>query len=453
MELCWLHGWVVFLFISIFHQYFPFFSMVVLLGFGLAASRFHRDRGWRRIQILLFRLLIFLAGFFIVFYAQGRSHSFFMDFNGMLGWLKGPKDPLQWVFLILLFLLMYIVWKRGSSLVFHPLNRESVYNRFDLGIAAFFVLLIVKTLLSVKGGIIIRQPQVQWLFLSYFLLGLLSIGVIRNGDGAEKDYVPGFHKIGVILSFTLIVLLLGTCLSFLFYSHLTTGAENLSVVLKKGAAPLVPVLIAVIRFLFGPRRYASQGETGTTGNHQSDLSTLAEAEKDSGILGEIMKWTSGGFIALLLIAGVCLGAWLLWKYLLTRKTPATKEKTGRRSFWASILALKNWLRFCRENMVRLMRGHASGMELYASLLTWGRHSGVSRTRIETPLEYGNRLTGCFPVLKEEIGVIIELLNGEVYGGKVLNSEELTAGRNAWRKLKRPTYFPLRIKTWFLSPDP
>ncbi len=453
MELCWLYAWAAFLFIAIFHQYFSFFCTAFIFGLGFSASWFHRSGGWRRIQILVFRLPIFVAGLFIVLYAQGKPSSFFMNFSGLLRWLEGPKDALQWLFLILLLLLMYIVWKRGSSLALHPLNEETVYNRFDLGISAFFVLLIIKTLMAVKGGIIISQLKAPWLFIPYFIFGLLAIGLIRNGNAVEKDYVPGFQKMGVILSFTVVILLLGICISLLFYSHLTTGAEHLSVVLKQGAAPLVPVFIAVIRFLFGPRQHAGQGETGSFGAHEPDLSSLAESGKHPGIMEEILKWASGGFIAILLIAGVCFGAWLLWKYLLTKTTPVAKEKIRRHSVLAWILALKNIMGICRKKIVRLIKGHVSGMELYASLLTWGRHSGISRGRVETPLEYGRRLMELFPVLKDEIDLIIDLFQNEVYGEKVLNAEELTTGRNAWRKLRRPAYFPLRIKTWFLSPSP
>ena len=363
MELCWLYAWVAFLFLSIFHQYFSLFSLVLMFGFGFAATWFHRDRGWRRIHVLIFHLLIFVAGLFIVLYLQGRPYSFFMDFTGLLHWLKGPKEALQWLFLVLLLILMGIVWKRGSTLAFHPLTQETVYNRFDLGIAAFFVLLIIKTLLAVKGGIVITQLKVQWLFFPYFIFGLLAIGVIRSGNAADKDYVAGFQKMGVMLSFTVVILLLGTCLSLLFYSHLTTGAEHLSVVLKKGAAPMVPVFIAVIRFLFGPRHHAGQGETGSFGAHEPDLSALAESGKDPGIMEEILKWASGGFIAILLIAGVCFGAWLLWKYLLTKTTPVAKEKIRRRSVLAWILALKNIIGICRKKIVRLIKGHVSGMEL------------------------------------------------------------------------------------------
>jgi len=451
MELCWLYAWAVFLFFSIYQQPFSLFFAALIFGLGFMASTFHQDRGWRRIQILIFRLSVFLVGFFIVLQEHGKPYFNFSGFIGLIECFKGPKEASQWFFLALLLILTYIIWKRGSSLAFNLLNPETVYGRFDLGIAAFFVLLIMKLLLSVKAGIMITQPKVELLFTPYFIFSLLVIGLIRNRNAAEKDYIPGFQKIGVILSFTMILLLLGACVSLLFYSHLTTGAENLSGVLKKGAAPLVPVLIAVIRFLFSPKRHRMNEETGTMGSQGADIIPLGEAEKETGILGEIMKWAPAGLILLLLIAAVSFGAWYLIKYLLSKTSPAKKKPIRRLSVLTWMAILKNILRFCRKKMVHLLKGHANGVELYASLLIWGRHSGISRRQVETPLEYGHRLMRNFPGLKEEIAVIIELFSCEVYGERILNDNELKSGCNAWRKLKHPATLPVRIKTWFLSP--
>jgi len=451
MELCWLYAWAAFLLFSICHQYFSFSLMVFIFGLGFAASMTYRDRSWRRIQILIFRLLIFVAGFLIVLHGHYNQHFNFPGFTWLIEWFRGPKEASHWFFLILLLILTYVIWKRGTLLVFNPLTPDNIYARFDLGIAAFFVLLIIKILLSVKGEIIITQPKVALLFLPYFIFSLLAIGSIRNINTAEKDYVPGFQKIGVILSFSIVILLLGTCISLLFHSHLTTGAESLSGVLKKGAAPLLPVFLYIIRFLFLPKRHMVNDETITIKSQGTDITALAEAEEETGILGEIMKWVPAGLILIISLTAVCLGTWYLIKYLLSKTSPATKDRIRHRPVFTWILIFKNILLICRRRIVRLVKGHASGIELYTSLLTWGRHSGVSRRQVETPLEYGLRLIRYFPALKKEIGLIIELFNCEVYGETVLDNKELTSGRNAWKRLKRPAYLPLRMKTWFLSP--
>jgi len=447
MELCWLYAWASFLLFAVCRESFSFSCLGFIFGLGFGVSLTYRDRGWRRIYILLFRVLLFTVGFFIVLQGQGNQFFNSPGFTGLLNWLMGPKEFSQWFFLILLIILTYAIWKRGSSLIADPISSENIYARFDLGIAAFFALLVLKALLAVKGNIIIDHPRVELLFLPYFIFSLLAIGSIRDIH-TQKNYVPGFQKTGVMLSFTIVILLFGACIFLLFHSHLTTGAENLSGVLKKGAAPLLPVFIAVIRFIFSIRS-PGHDEKGTFSDGETHMLALSESGKEIGLLEEIMKWASGGFILIMIFAIVCLGMWYLIK-VLSKTSPKTKERITHRPFLTWLLTVKYLFFACWRKIVRIVKGHANGMELYGSLLVWGRHSGVSRRQIETPLEYGYRLMGYFPTLKHEIGLIVRLFNKEIYGEAVLNEKELASGRKAWKNLKRPAYLTLRIKTWFLS---
>ena len=104
-----------------------------------------------------------------------------------------------------------------------------------------------------------------------------------------------------------------------------------------------------------------------------------------------------------------------------------------------------------EKTMSMVRGHVSGFELFASLLLWGRHSGITRRQVETPLEYGLRLIRNFPMLEKEIGFIITIFNKEVYGGATLKNKDITKGRSALKRLRHPAHLPLRIKTWIISP--
>ncbi len=453
MELCWLYAWAAFLLFSICGQYFSFFFLIILFAWGFAASSFHRDRGWRRIQVLIFRVFLFAGGFLVVFQAHLSASFHVSGFFNQIAWLRGPWEVFQWLFFLLLLFFACVIWQRSSALAFHPLRTENVYNRFDFGIAAFFTLLIIKLLFAVKGESYFSHPKTALLFTPYILFSLLAMGLVRNKNAAEKDYIPGFQKIGIILSFTALILFLGGGLAFFFYVPLTAGAENLSVVLKKGAAPLVPLLIAVIRFLFAPKHYKTNEETGTTGSLGKDMTIPDKPVEATGILADLLRWIPAGFLVLLLTAGVCLCVWFLMKYLLARTPAAKKEKTRRVSFYAWMEALKKLVGLFWKKGALLIRGHESAQELYVSLLAWGRHSGVSRRPVETPREYGRRLTGAFPLLKREISLIVELFNAEVYGEKMLNVTELKEGSKAWKQLKHPAHFPMRIKTWFLSPGP
>ena len=65
---------------------------------------------------------------------------------------------------------------------------------------------------------------------------------------------------------------------------------------------------------------------------------------------------------------------------------------------------------------------------------------------ETPMEYGLRLTRHFPTIKNEIMVIVDMFNREIYGETKLFSEELEKTRMAVSTLQSPSHWPLRLKT-------
>ena len=102
--------------------------------------------------------------------------------------------------------------------------------------------------------------------------------------------------------------------------------------------------------------------------------------------------------------------------------------------------------------MRRTKGYRGAVQLYAALLTWGRHSGLPYFLSETPAEYGLRLKYRFPSLKTEIELIIEAFNQEVYGEIILDSEQCAIAQFAWRRLRSPLHWPSRLKTWFLQPS-
>ena len=94
------------------------------------------------------------------------------------------------------------------------------------------------------------------------------------------------------------------------------------------------------------------------------------------------------------------------------------------------------------------RGHKNALQLYTALLGWGKHSGVPHLLSETPTEYGLRLKNQFPAVRKEVLSIIEAFNEEVYGEVILDEHQMAIAYCAWRRLRRPSHWPFRLKTWF-----
>ena len=87
---------------------------------------------------------------------------------------------------------------------------------------------------------------------------------------------------------------------------------------------------------------------------------------------------------------------------------------------------------------------------YRRLLLRGRTSGFTTVLSETPFEYGMRLGHHFPKAKQEIGLIVEKFNLEIYGEKTPQGETLSELKHAWRKLNSPFFWPARFKKWFFQ---
>jgi hypothetical protein len=75
---------------------------------------------------------------------------------------------------------------------------------------------------------------------------------------------------------------------------------------------------------------------------------------------------------------------------------------------------------------------------------------------ETPGEYGIRLKHQFPKLKEEIEMIIEAFNREVYGKIMIEKRSLAGIAAALNRMRSPRHWPSRMRGWSvqqpLQPD-
>ncbi|MBN2034141.1 MAG: DUF4129 domain-containing protein, partial [Deltaproteobacteria bacterium] len=171
-----------------------------------------------------------------------------------------------------------------------------------------------------------------------------------------------------------------------------------------------------------------------------------------GILEVIMIWGFAILAGFLLLVILALAVRHLIGWLASRRP----EGKNALNMWEIFL---RWISTAKRLLISfLTRLHQRRQEdqgagyHYAMLLRWGSHCGLPHLPEETPLEYGSRLLQCFPILKKDIEVIIDLFNETVYGVIDPEIKQLTVARLAMRRLKSPRIWPARLKTWFLSPD-
>jgi len=449
MELSWLYALVNFITIAMIHRPFPLPEALGTFALAAALTLIARGSGWRVILILGIQVAGFVCAASRIVYVFDSWSSPYLSQGWIIEFFGRPRGFVEWfIFAVVLFFALSF-WLGGLALARRPGAYLKICARFDLGVAAFACLFLVKFLFLVKGNMDIHDRAAEALLFPFFLFSLLAIGMARNRSMAQRDFLSGYQGIGIFLSFTVIVLVFGAGLVLLFLPYLTMAAEFGYGILKTTARPLGPILVSILRFLFmhGIRRPETSSQSG--GGDEVDIVSSTETSWWMELLEKVLGWGFMGLAALVGIIVCCLGAWYLLRWLFSR-TSRSEEKHIQWNLiflWASRL----WagLLFLRNKLVARLKAFKDAVQLYAALLRWGRHSGLPRSLSETPAEYGGRLKRQFPPLNEHIGVIVDAYNRQVYGEMVLDVSQLTAAKRSWGSLRSPWYWPSRFKSWFL----
>jgi hypothetical protein len=228
-------------------------------------------------------------------------------------------------------------------------------------------------------------------------------------------------------------------------------AEATRIVVKETTAPMGPVAVQIIRFIFQSRKFDDGSGNAVTSAPDAPGIQASPAGGFEGTFEFVIGW---GLIAMLGL-GAIIVLWSLGKYLLAwlLKRSTTDVEQYQMLNWLLKLfsellriPLTAW-----NGLLHLLKRFDSAIPVYRGILDWGRRSGLPPIPSETPIEYGRRLSHYFPQLKEEIKVIIETFNMEVYGSIVIDQQLLGRILSARRSFQNPRHWPARIKTWLAQP--
>jgi hypothetical protein len=450
MEIAWRYAWSGFLTFSILHRPFP---LPVAVGAFAAAAFFTRlsgKRKWRRIQAALLHLAGFAFAALLIAYRLFFRESQFFTGTWVADMILQPKSPQQWFILLLILCCLLLFWLGGWSWEKRPRDYFRVCLQFDKGLGALFLLLLIKFLIELKGGIRLEDPATGLLVIAFILFSLLSIGLARRRGDAKKSFLAGFHGIGIILGFMITVVLCGTGLILLTFPYLTQIADSTHSVLKEATEPLGPVIVKIVRFIFGRSRFQIEtGGSGTVGLGINPVDPSSSSEVEV-FLRQVIGWGLAGIIVLMAVGvfGYLMHQLIRW-FLKQNTTDETKPPS---SVWLlKLLSLfitipqGVWTR-----VLYLLRGVDSAASVYAGVLRWGRRSGLPPVPSETPGEYGIRLKHQFPKLKEEIEMIIEAFNREVYGKIMIEQRSLSDISSALHRMRSPRHWTSRIRGWYMQ---
>ena len=446
MELAWLYAWAAFITACSVHRPFPLPEAIGTFAMAAVFTAATQGRGWRVIQIIGLQVLGFVLASLRIIYVFNYRLEPFLNNEWIVDLVKRPREPLEWLILFLILFLVLVFWIGGVTLARRSTSHLTICSRFDLGIAAFFLLLLIELLVLVKGGIEIQDPTTKLLLFPFFIFGLMAIGFARNRKSGQRDYLSGYGEIGVILSFTFVALLFGTGLVLLFLPYLTLAAEMGYGVLKSATEPLGPILVSIVRFIFGYWRIQPMNGLVAPGASKGEVLPPAQ----SSWWTEFFGFGLLGLFGLVSLALFGLALWYIFRWLLSRTSSSKDPQRKINLFSLWIARIRLLLSFFWSKILLRSHGRKGTVQLYASLLGWGHHSGLPRFVSETPNEYGLRLEHRFPALKKEIELIIKAFNHEVYGEMVPEEQLLKLAQLAWRNLCSPLHWPIRLRSLVLQ---
>jgi hypothetical protein len=445
MELCWLYACTAFLLAAIKQGLFSLPAAISTFFLAAALYRVLRGSGLRMISILGLQAMGFLlTASRIVYTLNYRAYPYFGK-EWIVELLARTGESQEWLLLLIILISVLVFWLAGVAFARRSSTYLSICTRFDYGVTAFFCLFVLKSLLLIKGGIAVKNPAPMLLLFPFFIFSLLAIGLVRNSDKMQRNFLAGYRGIGMLLSLTVMFLALGAGLVLFFMAYLSAAAQASYGVLKSVAGPLLPMLERVLLFLFGklPEQNALFPKT-----MRGETPIISPGE--SSAWSESLAWVLFGLVLLIGLIFCILGVWYLLRWLISR---TTKEK-GKPIDWKLMLwwAQKLWAAFGSglKWVMQKFAGYRDPVQFYRAFLKWGRRSGLPQLLSETPDEYGSRLTRQFPSLNRDIGRIVEAFNLVVYGEVNLDDGQMTLVKLSWKRLRSARHWPARLKSWFFQ---
>ena len=446
-QLSWLYGWASFLIFSFFQRIYPLPETLGIFSLAAFLTVIARRRTWRAVQAIGMHLAGLAGAALWVLHAFYYRREPLWDTDWLIGFFNRPRSQLEWFLLIFVCGYTLVFWTAGLGFANEVRSYPTACSRFDRGMIAFFALFLVKLTLHTRMGVEFHDSTALLMIFPFFIFSLMEIGLARSqGSGPPKAYLAGYSVVGVLASFTVGAFIIGAAVFMFFLPYLKMASVAGYDLLQTAAAPLEPILIAVIRFIFG---YAKWRTTGSDFAPQTGTADPVTSSPWMLMVHKILMW--GGWV-LLTVVGLAVAFLVLW-YLIRWlfKKPGRGEETGDQwnllSWWRRLVA------FLQTCYLGLLRTHTkrTAFQFYAALVRWGRYGGFRQKPHETPLEYGRRLCFQFPQLKDEITLIVEMLHWEVYGENSLVAQQISKLRQAWQKLHSPLRLPLRIKSIMKKP--
>lgn len=451
VESSWVLALAGFVCYAVSRRPFPVFSGIIVFLAAAAVTRGSQEKGWRRVSLLAVHLAGMLGSLGMMCLAEEVCR------EQLFGLVKGGSGAsprkvwIDWIAVLLTGFWTVILWLKGTALSRRPGTYERVCGQFDRGVVAFGLLFLVVNLARIRGGLDLAWGPAMPLFALFFCASVLAMGMATpEAHGTTGDQVR-FQGVWVLSAFSFLIVGTGIGIILFLMPFLNQGAHLAFNTLKETTSPLGPILIRCLRFVFAHRR--TPPEQGPSRSGGGDVAVRHDdPEAEVTILEEVLGWGLTGLLAAVLVVVLATVGILGLKALLARSGSRRSDVSRGFSIGAWFMA---WLGVFRTlslgRWVRVLRDPGP-VRLYGRLAKWGKRSGLPQRANETPCEYGCRLSHAFLPLSRDIEQIVDLVNREVYGDVSLDPNDRLEGRRAWRCLRSPCHWPVRVRVWLTGND-
>jgi len=448
MELCWLYAWTAF-FSSILHlRSFPLTDAVGSLLVGALVARLTLGRGLRIVTVLLAHI----AGLVLVL--LWTAHSLPIPGNFLLS--RSGATPvsagfLEWTLAALTLFWTVAFWASGIALARRPETYYAFCARFDIGLASFFCLFLAQLVMFAKGGVSVIDHVSGILTVLFLLCGLFSLGMSRFQYAGLKDFLPGYRRIGIVLGYAcaLILLVAGSVLWSL--ARLSSLAADTHRAMKGVAAAAVPLVEHFFRIVFSRGEVRPEAAASSSKGAAWNMAAQGRGSWWMEYVDRVLAWGLWGILLIVFLILLALVGFLIIRWLLSRTSSDAEAREDRNLLGLLFSRLRDLLRRFAVALRRIAKGYRGASDIYGGFLRWARRSGISPLTGETPMEFGARLARYIPRFKPEIDIIVDSYNREIYGEMGFTGDGRLTARRAWRSLRSPLYWPLRLKARFIGP--
>ena len=448
MEFTWLFAWAAFSTLAIAQRHIPLPEAGAIFLASAAVTGLSTGRGMRVISVVLLQAAGIAYAALRAIYIFDDVASAFLSPRWIVEFFGAPHSAMGWLLFVVSVFWAMAFWASGARFSVRPKNHEKICSRFDLGLAAFFCLFLLKFALKVKGNISINDPLTGPLACIFFFFGLASIGMTRGRVAAASDLIAGYRRFGVVLGFIFAVFASVVSVVVFFQQPLASAARASYGIIKGGASYLGVIFISMIRFIYLPRQAKGGSQSADPQGGMLDRIVPADIPAWMEAVLKVLGWLLGTAFGLIVLAVFAFAAFYFIKWLFSR-TKAGRLDQERGSFLLrAIMRMWGVLALLVRKARRMLKGYRTAADYYIALTQWSRRSGIRRRLNETPSEFCSRLTKRFPALEREIGAIVAAFNREFYGDIALGSGEIAAVQLAWRRLRNPVRWPQRLKAFF-----